>query len=330
MTPRAGKLTRMNTNWVDAEQRLSYWEESCRSALVGLRCTSHAAEGLSAEQSLLDLGAIRIGKVSGNAHVIERTPALITAYPADSIFVNLVLEDNTFLYQRGRTFNLQRGDVILYDARLPYLMGCGDQIHQFHADVSTDCFRERIARHGLERPTQVCGSSGAAKVYGAALRELLGRTLDEAPCHTDAGATLQAQVCDLLLALSHLGAGRAPHSALGASHVLAAKAYIADHLDDEELSVAGVASAIRVSERHLRRLFAQQDSSVADYVLAQRLAKSRADLGNAVYRHLGISEIAYRCGFVSAAHFSRVFKARFGVTPKTVRGDTAASSHTRH
>jgi len=328
MASSPGKLTRMNTDWVDAEQRLSYWEESCRSALVGLRCSSHAVDGLRAEQSLLDLDVIRVGKVQGNAHVIERTPALISAYPTESIFANLLLDDDTFLYQRGRGFNLHRGDVILYDARMPYLLGCGDHIHQFHVDVSTACFRERVAKAGLDRPIHISGSSGAAKVYGAALRNLLARTLAAVPPDISEAGALQAQVCDLLASMVHVSAGRAPHSALGASHVLAAKAYIEDHLGDESMTAADVALAISVSERHLRRLFSQQDTSLVEYMLSRRLINAHGELADPVHAHLGVAEVAYRWGFVSAAHFSRVFKARFGLTPSALRA--AGAPRTDH
>jgi hypothetical protein len=34
---------------------------------------------------------------------------------------------------------------------------------------------------------------------------------------------------------------------------------------------------------------------------------------------LRIEEVAWRCGFSSAAHFSRLFKQRYGATPKELR-----------
>jgi AraC-like DNA-binding protein len=43
-----------------------------------------------------------------------------------------------------------------------------------------------------------------------------------------------------------------------------------------------------------------------------------------------IQEIAYRCGFASAAHFSRAFKERYGMTPRAYAANrkTAAANGT--
>jgi AraC family transcriptional regulator, positive regulator of tynA and feaB len=52
-------------------------------------------------------------------------------------------------------------------------------------------------------------------------------------------------------------------------------------------------------------------------VRAERLARCLEDLQRA--NGGSVTDIAFRWGFCDAAHFSRVFKRAFGVTPSDVR-----------
>jgi hypothetical protein len=102
--------TSIDTTQVGPERRVSYWEEECRANLVGFRCSPCADEGLLAHQTCLALGALRVAHTRANAHVIERTPEMIRAAPRESIFVNVIREGDTFVYQCGHCFNLGIAD----------------------------------------------------------------------------------------------------------------------------------------------------------------------------------------------------------------------------
>ena len=53
--------TCIRTVGVPPEKRVEHWEHELRNHLVGLRCSSHADEGLLAQQKCLDFGLLRIG-----------------------------------------------------------------------------------------------------------------------------------------------------------------------------------------------------------------------------------------------------------------------------
>ncbi|MFE9028201.1 helix-turn-helix transcriptional regulator [Streptomyces iakyrus] len=59
--------------------------------------------------------------------------------------------------------------------------------------------------------------------------------------------------------------------------------------------------------------------SPSRYILEQRLGKARQVLADPGYRHLTIAEVAHCWGFASQAHFTRVFRSRFGRTPGETR-----------
>jgi len=95
----------------------------------------------------------------------------------------------------------------------------------------------------------------------------------------------------------------------------AAKAYIDASLADGRLDPGDIAAAVGVSRSVLYRIF-DSYGGVAAYVLTRRL-----DLAfEALVRRRGgapsIGEIGRAHGFGSDAHFSRAFKARFGMSPR--------------
>lgn len=87
-------------------------------------------------------------------------------------------------------------------------------------------------------------------------------------------------------------------------------------------SLSAAARAARVTDAHFSRLFkARIGLGYAAYVQMHRL--------NVAARHLltdtaPVSQIAYRVGFSSAAHFSTAFAEQFGLSPRTFRQRASA------
>jgi AraC-like DNA-binding protein len=96
-------------------------------------------------------------------------------------------------------------------------------------------------------------------------------------------------------------------------------AFIQQHLGDPELSPAGIAAAHHISVRLLHKLFHEQGETVAGWIRAQRLAGCRRDLLDPAQAASPVAAIAARRGFRSAIHFSRVFRAAYGLPPHEYR-----------
>jgi AraC-like DNA-binding protein len=92
------------------------------------------------------------------------------------------------------------------------------------------------------------------------------------------------------------------------------KAYIDAHLGDLGLGPERIARAHFISTRYLHKLF--EGEGVSDWVRRRRLEMCRRDL---LATQDPISQIASRWGLVNPAHFSRVFRATYGLTPSELR-----------
>jgi AraC-like DNA-binding protein len=108
------------------------------------------------------------------------------------------------------------------------------------------------------------------------------------------------------------------------------KAYIDAHLGDADLTAERIASELHVSTRTLHRLFEAEQTTIGSWIRGRRLEQCRLDLTDRRLQDEPVSQIAARWGLWDPAHFSRVFKATFGLSPRVYRmahRHDAARSH---
>ncbi|MDX3726183.1 helix-turn-helix domain-containing protein [Streptomyces caniscabiei] len=310
-------VSRVSTEPVDPADRIDFWEEHNRRALVGLTCSSYSQQGLLATQTNFALEGLGLADIAGNEHVIERTPRTCDALPKDSVFVSSLTVGQGVFFHEGGCLTLQAGDLILYDTRRSYLFGFPSPRRQLLVDIPREVFATRCAPGDVPAPMLF----GRGSVAEGALASALGAVLADwaAGRGSDDAVSTEATVLDLVrtLAAPRLGADRAQPASV--SRLAVAKDHINRHLADPGLSAGRVAEAIGVSTRQLSRIFEPTGVSPARHILEQRLAKAREELADPGSRHLTIAEVAHHWGFASQAHFTRVFRSRFGGTPGETR-----------
>lgn len=82
----------------------------------------------------------------------------------------------------------------------------------------------------------------------------------------------------------------------------------------EDISINDVADYACMSERYIRKLFAQYlNLSPLEYLNQVRVDKSIELLRNT---EMSVKEISFMCGFKSPQYFSKVFKQRMGLSPR--------------
>jgi AraC-like DNA-binding protein len=96
-------------------------------------------------------------------------------------------------------------------------------------------------------------------------------------------------------------------------------AVIRQRLPEPDLTLGKVAAASGISPRYVQKLLHNVGQGFAGYVRASRLEHCRADLADNCRAGLSITDICFRWGFNDAAHFSRSFRARYGISPKDFR-----------
>ena len=136
----------------------------------------------------------------------------------------------------------------------------------------------------------------------------------------DNRSIIRRHIVDLavLAATTRCAIGESSASAVVATRLAAALDYIASHFSDPELSLAKVAQNLSISPRYLQRLLESSGTSFTAHVTELRLKHAFTLLLAEDLHDLRICDIALQAGFSDISHFNRLFRSRFGDTPKSV------------
>jgi AraC-like DNA-binding protein len=88
---------------------------------------------------------------------------------------------------------------------------------------------------------------------------------------------------------------------------------------DPTLNPTDIACQHGLSLRYLHKIFDVTGQSVSEYIRRRRLKPCCEDLMDPTSRHLHIGQLSMRWGFTDAAHFSHVFRGRYGQSPREFR-----------
>ena len=130
---------------------------------------------------------------------------------------------------------------------------------------------------------------------------------------------LEATRALALLALRNLGRQGAVvdlpdrTESLHAGRRAAALRFMERHAHRHELDAAAIARGAGCSRTRLYEAFAAQDQTVMGALRELRLQRARALLEQGARLHVGA--LSWRCGFADQSAFSKLFRARFGLTP---------------
>ena len=171
------------------------------------------------------------------------------------------------------------------------------------------------------------GFGDARICHAEGLAAVLSRTLEAAAQCLETlspaeWSTINQSLAELLLSLvRQCLTGGPDRRGTAAQAALLQRIYqtIERRLEDPDLTPAHVAHAEGISERYVQKLFESTGENFSRYIRQRRLARSCAELSNPAEADRSVSEIAYRCGFGDAAHFSRTFREHFGVSPREFR-----------
>lgn len=94
-------------------------------------------------------------------------------------------------------------------------------------------------------------------------------------------------------------------------------AYVEQHISDPHANVDTMADAAATSRAGLnRKIKAILGITPMDFLREVRLQRACTMLRD---KNVSINDIAMRCGFTDARYFSRIFKAKKGITPSEYR-----------
>lgn len=316
----AESLRVLSTQSVPPEMRMEYWVEMVCSLYCKLECVPSDTAPIYGNIRFRQLGDGQFTQVRSNCESLRLLPHRIAQSADDHYLVLLMREGLGTLSQGNRTAQMRPGDFAVHDCTRPYELRFDGPLHA--VDVL------RVARSELESHISDPADLTAKTVSG---RHLSGRLLksmiegigdcDGDPVSAGTGQCVSQALTSIVAAglRSLPAAANSKPKRLADYHRARVRAFVRDKLRDPHLSVGMIAAATGLSADYLGKLFREEPESLSRWIWRLRLDACRRDLTDCRFAHQGISEIAFSWGFNDAAHFSRSFRDRFGLSPRELR-----------
>ena len=296
--------------------RLVYWRSAISDVFTRLDCDAPC--GLQFEGTIRHrkFKAIDVSEVIASPQHVVRTPKQIAGDRTDSYFISLQLNGAGTLSQDGREAVLQPDSFSIYDSTRPYELHFDNGFHSLVFQIPRQLLHSRAGR--LDAVTAIpIASSRPAGAFAIKLMTSFWQHVDGTDsCLTDrAGQWVLESLVEALV--GSVGKDRERFSV--ATNMRTIKALIEERLVDPDLSPSMIAAEVRLSSRHINRLFSTEGTSLGAYLLARRHNRARTMLADPRHDHRTVGDIAFASGFSDLAHFSRTFKHRFGRSPRSFR-----------
>ncbi len=314
-----------STDDVSPRQAFEYWHDLVCAAFVNLDCYATERQAFSGAISSWSVGSLHLTTMASDRMKLVRSHRQIAKAREDCFLIALEARTTSALVQDGREGLLEAGDFAIVDSTRPYTVLYQDSFEHRVLRIPRREMVQRIGNLDALTGLAINGRSGVGKLASAFCRMLPSEleTLDPA---------LHGQLAGTLLDLfavalgSRLTTGAVGESATRNAWFLRVRNYIEAHLGNPDLSRPMVAAALGISARYVSDIFATNQLSVSQYIWERRLQKCHAALADPLQRGRSISSIAFGWGFNDMSHFSRLFKARFGVSPREYRAQAGTVS----
>ncbi|MCS0502764.1 acetamidase/formamidase family protein [Ancylobacter mangrovi] len=260
---------------------------------------------------------VRLGRLSAEAQALRPAPSRPAPGGAGLPLLVLPLEGGSVLHTAEGRKILGTGQFLLGPRSGDWQLQFPRGLRALVLAVPADVFRGRkVAPLHLIQPLIVDPEG---------LPDVLARTIEAAAQALDRLSepeweAVAQSAAEWLLALASERAADNVDTPSGRAALLQRLyASIERNLGSEGLSVSEIAQGEGISERYVQKLFEGTGDSFSHYVRERRLQRAWHDLVNPAESAVPISEIAYRHGFSDSAHFSRLFRERFGLPPRELR-----------
>ncbi len=235
----------------------------------------------------------------------------------DGDFLGILLQRNgrTICTEKDHQTVLHQGELTVWHGRQKLDFHMPDQFHKLCLIVPREQLEGVLPDSDLYAGVRFSNHDSISKLIASWL-ESLGETVFTSDEQTTDNL-IRVTVDMLAAALLRDKESHSPSSRTTLFDRI--KVYVDKRLNDSELSPASIAQAHHISVRYLHLIFSERGLTVGGWVRMRRLEQCRAALMDKA-RDRSITEIALHWGFSDAAHFSRLFKASFGSSPKQFRG----------
>ncbi len=313
--------------------RFDWWREMACQTHVPTMVRSDREKDFRGTLRVLDFGVMQLSAMTHPALRVRRNWKEIRRSDPETYCLTVPSRGAIRFGQSGREAELGPRELMLYNSSHPFEgwitpVG-GGRVSHMVMQIPAAILPLPADRLGRLTATRLPGGNG----IGALLVGHLGELTRQARHFTAADvARLSSLTIDMLAAFfAHHLQAQERLSPETRQQVLRARIrdFVQRRLGDPDLTADTIAAAHHISTRYLYKIFHEEGVSVARWIRHLRLEHCRRDLVDPRLLSRPIHAIAARWGFPDAAHFSRLFRAAYGVPPRDYRVQCAETGKHR-
>lgn len=308
----------LSTNDFSGVSRVARWNDIVAEVFTPLEIMARQPDQFEGAVDSVSLGDVHLANVVASPARILRTARHTSVSRTRHYFLHMQMKGELLVSQDGQEAHLQEGDMVLCDSALPYTLENKERCSLLVMIASPAELKRRLPSPEIALGRKLHGSRGLS----SALSGMLSGIWNEVKNREDISVApkIGENLMDMLAicCMDEFGT-KAIDSAIASSRRSHIRCYIESNLSDPDLTVASIAKAFRISPRYLHMLFAEEDETISGFVRRRRLEECKKKLGDPMWRQRSITELAYAWGFNNTTHFARVFREKYGVSPRDFR-----------
>jgi AraC-like DNA-binding protein len=307
---------RFSTREIPERERMLRWREEFGQSMLHVDIRPLSEVPFQAEATLRPLTGLRTLLLKGSPMHMQR--AQTDLGDNDDSIGMIINFSKSEISQRGRNIVLGPGEAValLHEEPAAVTFAAGSHLALL---VPRDALASRVQDIRSATMRLIHPRSEALHLLVSYLRFVLEKAVLATPELREAVVTHVHDLVALSLG-EHAPVGESSASAVVAARRATALDHITSNFQNPELTLAAVARDLRISPRYLQRLLETSGTSFTACVNGLRLQRAFTLLTEAREGARRISDIALQAGFSDISYFNRLFRSRFGDTPRGVRG----------
>jgi len=306
-------VERWSTLHIAAPKRAEFWREATAQSFLPMSPRLDRLDDFRAVMVHRSIDHLSLNEVRAPSHGMARTRSDLAHGGPQFIFLNLYLNGRSRVRQSGVSTEAAKGRLLMFASDSIFELEQPDPIELLSLAVPRDLLQREIDL-GATSPMLLAESAPALLLVNQI--RTLAQWQEDLP-YKDAAFISDSLIGILRAALtSHIptedrsSGHRFLHSGL--------RQLVERRYADPDFSAKRAADELGLSVRTLHARLARDGQTFGACLLAYRLERAHSML-RLVRSEANVSELALQCGFVSASHFARSFKARYGASPSSFR-----------
>ena len=304
-----------DTSTLAPDKRYASWRDAICDVYVNVEVAATDPENYKGFIRETKFGDVVLTDILLSEQRINRNRRHLAKLDKDCYYVHFLQSGSVNVLQREAVHSSNAARGAIFSASEQYELQCIGEGRAFYLEIPSDELAQRFPSGIVPISAEINSTLGLGRIateFCAALATESDNVKD------DLRAGLGTQLIDIVALALMAGENEIPslEGSVQRARLRSVQLWIEEHLSEPNLTLERIAHANNMSLRYLHLLFRQCDMSVSDWLWSRRLQRCYDLIAKREGR--SITSIAFDHGFNSSAHFSTMFRRKYGVRPRDV------------